>query len=175
MILSGSSTYSGATTVDGGTLEITGTLAGSSSVSVSAGAVLYLAGGSLSVSGAITNNGIFKLSGSPLLALSGFFINNGVLDLINASPTLPPNFINNGTVLTSANVAVQQVAMAGASFTLSIQSYILHTYQLQRTNSLTSPVWTNIGSPQPGDGSPLIFTDPAPTATQAFYQILVSP
>jgi autotransporter-associated beta strand protein len=175
MILSGSSTYSGATTVNGGILEITGTLAGSSSVSVSAGAVLYLAGSSLSISGAITNNGIFKLSGSPLLALSGSFINNGVLDLMNASPTLPPNFINNGTVLTSANVAVQQVAMAGASFTLSIQSYILHTYQLQRTNSLTSPVWTNIGSPQPGDGSPLIFTDPAPTATQAFYQILVSP
>jgi autotransporter-associated beta strand protein len=177
MILSGSNTYTGATKVTGGILEITGAIADSTSANVSSGAVLYLAGGTLQIAGAITNNGLIKLSGSATLTSTGTFANNGVLDLIDGPQTLPPNFTNDGTVLTSSSVQPQAVTMSGSSFTLTIQGYAQHTYQLQRTSSLTAPVtWTNVGAAQLGAGSPLIFSDSGgATGTQGFYQITVSP
>jgi len=174
-ILSGSCIYTGPTNVLDGVLQITGTMAGTSSVTVAEGAVFYLAGGSLSVSGGITNNGIFKLSGSPALSLTGTFINNGVLDLINGSSSLPPNFVNDGTVLSEDDVQVQQIGLSGSSFTITIQSYPEHTYQLQQATSLSDPAWTNAGASQPGDGSVLTFTDPSAGGIQRFYRILVSP
>jgi hypothetical protein len=156
-------------------MEITGTVSQTNSVSISSGATLYLAGGSLSVSGSIANNGIFKISGTPSLASTGSFVNNGVLDLINGPSTLPSNFVNHGTVLEAGNIAVRQVAMSGTTFSLSIQSYVEHNYQLQRATSTSNPAWTNIGSAQAGTGSTLEFSDPSASGSNGFYKIVVSP
>jgi autotransporter-associated beta strand protein len=176
LILAGHDTYTGATNVLSGILEITGSDSNSSSLSIANAAVCYLAGGSLSISGGITNNGIFKTSGSALLSLTGAFINNGVLDLINGPQTLPANFTNNGAVLTASSVQVQQLAKSGSTLTLTVQGYPQHTYQLQHTASLAAPVtWTNVGAAQAGMGLPLTFTDPAATGTAGFYQVLVAP
>jgi len=175
-ILSGPCVYTGATSVLDGVLEITGTLSSTSSLTVASGAVFYLAGGSLSVSGNITNSGIFKISGTSTLTQTGSFINNGVLDLINGTQTLPSNFTNNGTVLSAGNLTVQAMAKTGTTFSISIQSYLEHTYQLQRASSLTNPTWTNVGASQAGTGSTLNFSDAGgATGTQGYYQILVSP
>jgi autotransporter-associated beta strand protein len=176
LILSGDNTYAGVTSVLGGTLEVTGSLSSTSSLAISKGATFYLAGGSLAVAGNITNNGIFKVSGTPALAQTGSFINNGVLDLINGPETLPGAFTNNGTVIDSASVKVQQMAMNGSNFTMTIQSYAQHTYQLQRATSMASPItWTNVGAVQAGTGSPLTFTDTGAPGGQGFYQVQVSP
>jgi autotransporter-associated beta strand protein len=177
LTLGGTNSYTGATSVLAGTLELTGTITGASSLTVSAGAVFYLAGGSLTVSGAITNNGIFKLSGTPALAQTGSFINNGVLDLIDGPQTLPAGFVNNGTVLNTSAVQVRQLEMTGSTFALMVQGYAQHTYQLQRTPSLTPPVtWTNVGAPQTGAGAPLIFTDTGGAGgAQGFYRVQVTP
>ncbi len=174
-ILSGPCSYTGPTSVQDGVLEITGTMLGASSLTVANGAVFYLAGGSLSVSGGITNNGIFKLSGTTSISLTGSFLNNGVLDLINGNASLPPNFVNDGTVLSANAVQVQQIALSGSSFSVSIQSYPEHNYQLQQSNSLSNPTWTNVGAAQAGDGTVLTFTDPSAGGSQGFYQIQVSP
>jgi len=162
--------------VSAGVLEITGTLSSTSSVSVANGAVFYLAGGgSLSVAGSITNNGIFKIAGTPAFSFTGSFINNGVLDLINGPSTLPANFVNNGTVLVAGNVTVIHAGMTGTTFSLTVQGYAQHTYQLQRSGTLTGPAWTNIGAAQTGTGSTLAFTDPAATDAKEFYRVQVSP
>jgi len=176
MILSGSNTYGGTTTVTGGILEIAGAIAGSKSLSVSSGAVLYLDAGTLSINGAITNNGMVKIAGAATLKLTGAFTNNGVLDLIDGPQTLPSSFTNTGTVLTASSVQVQALVMSGSNFTLTVQGYAQHTYQLQSTPALTVPVtWSNVGAAQVGTGSPLTFTDTGASSTQKFYQILVSP
>jgi len=176
LILSGDNTYAGATSLFNGIMELTGSLSSTSSLVVANGATFYLAGGSLSVSGNITNNGIFKVSGSPALAQTGSFINNGVLDLINGPQALPGAFTNNGTVLYANSVQVRQFAMNGSNFTITVQSYAEHTYQLQRTTSMASPVtWTNVGAPQGGTGSPLTLTDPGAPGGQGFYKVQVSP
>jgi autotransporter-associated beta strand protein len=175
LLLGGDDTYSGPTTLLDGVLEVTGSLSGTSSLTVVNGAVFYLSGGSLAVSGTITNNGIFKLSGSPALSQTGPFINNGVLDLINGPQTLPANFTNNGTVLDAGSVQVMKIGTGGSAFSLTLQGYAQHTYQLQRAAALVAPAWANVGSPQIGAGVPLTLTDPAPSGAQAFYQVLVSP
>jgi len=175
MILSGSDHSTKGITVNGGVLELTGTLTSANALTVNAGNVFYLAGGYLSISGGITNNGIFKISGTPTLTQTGSFTNNGVLDLINGPSTLPSNFVNNGTVLYASGMAVQQAAISGTSFSVSIQSYLQHTYQLQSSPVLTNPTWTNVGSAQAGTGGTLVFTDPSANGTQGFYQILVGP
>jgi autotransporter-associated beta strand protein len=177
MILSGDDSYTGATSVTGGVLEITGSVTKTAGASVSSGAVLYLAGGTLNVAGSITNNGMVKLSGSTTLTYTGTFTNNGVLDLINGLQSLPANFINNGTVLGASSVQVQQVAMSGSNnFALTIQGYPQHTYQLQRASSLTAPItWTNVGMAQSGSGVPLMLSDTSATGANGFYRIMVSP
>jgi autotransporter-associated beta strand protein len=175
LLLGGPCTLAGATDVSNGILEVTGTLSGTTSLTVANGAVLYLAGGSLSVGGTITNDGIFEISGAQAVTSATSFINNGVLDLINGPQTLPTGFINNGTVLYANSVRVRQLSASGSAFSLSILGYAQHTYQLQRSPSLTNPVWANIGSAQVGIGSTLTFTDPSTSGTQAFYQILISP
>jgi autotransporter-associated beta strand protein len=177
MILAGDNTYTGATTVTGGILEITGTIADSTSASVSSGAVLYLEGGAMSIAGSITNSGLVKLSGSATLSQTGTFTNSGVLDLINGPQSLPAGFVNNATVLTSSSVQVQQLAMSGSNnFTLTIQGYAQHTYQLQRATSLVAPVtWTNVGAAQAGAGAPLNLTDTGVPSAKGFYQVLVAP
>jgi fibronectin-binding autotransporter adhesin len=176
MILAATNTYTGATAVTGGILEITGAIAGSASLSVSSGAVLYLDGGTLSISGSITNNGTVKLSGAATISLSGTFTNKGVLDLIDGSQTLPADFVNDGTVLNANSVQVEQVAVNGLGFSLTIKGYAQHTYQLQSANSLVAPViWTNVGTAQTGTGGTLTFSDAGATGTNGFYRVLVSP
>lgn len=111
-----------------------------------------------------------------MLSLTGHFINNGVLDLINGPSSLPPNFVNNGTVLTAGNELVQQANLSGTTFSLTVKSYVEHTYQLQRASSLTVPNWTNIGAAQAGTGSALVFSDSGgATGSQGFYRVMVSP
>jgi len=174
LTLSGDDSYTGGTNVTGGMLEITGSLSKTSGLTVGSGGVVYLANGLLSVSGTISNNGLFKVSGTPSLAANAF-VNNGVLDLINGPSSLPSGFVNNGTVLVANSVQVQHAALSGSSFSVTVQGYVLHNYQLQRTTSLTSPAWTNMGAPQTGVGSQLTFTDTGATAGAGFYQIVVSP
>jgi autotransporter-associated beta strand protein len=176
MILTGANSYTGATAVTGGILEISGTISGSASLSVSSGAVFYLAGGTLSTPGSITNNGMVKLSGSATLSLTGAFTNNGVLDLIDGPQTLPGGLVNNGTVLNANSVQVQDVGINGSGFSLTIEGYAQHTYQLQSANSLVAPItWSNVGAAQTGSGGPLTFSDPSATGTNGFYKVQISP
>ena len=176
LTLSGSNTYSGATSVTGGILKITGTTAGTTGVSVSSAATLYLAGGSLSVTGNIVNGGTFKLSGTPSLSLTGTFTNNGVLDLINGPSALPADFVNNGTVITATSVQILQTVVSGSDMNVMVEGYAEHTYQLQSATSLSPSNWQDVGLSQLGDNSVLTFTDTGgATGGSKFYRIQVTP
>jgi autotransporter-associated beta strand protein len=166
----------------GGNLSVSGTVTGAGTVNgslvVNLGGTVDVAGGTLTVNGAVTNNGLFILSnGSQIAGVTGF-INNGTLDLITAGTFNPPNFTNNGTIINSSVVKTKSVSRAGNNFSVIIDSYTGHTYQLQK--STTTPAGanftTNIGPSQNGTtGTVLTLTDPAATASPSFYRILVSP
>jgi len=162
--------------VTGGILKITGTTAGTTGVSVSSAATLYLAGGSLSVTGNIVNGGTFKLSGTPSLSLTGTFTNNGVLDLINGPSALPADFVNNGTVITATSVQILQTVVSGSDMNVMVEGYAEHTYQLQSATSLSPSNWQDVGLSQLGDNSVLTFTDTGgATGGSKFYRIQVTP
>ena len=89
--------------------------------------------------------------------------------------TLPSGYVNNGTILTSALVTVKQLSKSGATFSVQIQSYSGHTYQLQRSTDLMS--WVTIGTAQSGaTGTVLVLSDTnAPATGGSFYRIAVGP
>jgi autotransporter-associated beta strand protein len=137
--------------------------------------------GPLTINGNFENDGTLTVTGSGSLVTnlptdgSGSFVNNGLLDIMDSPTTsLPAGYVNNGTILTSALITVKQFSKSGATFSVSIQSYNGHTYQLQKSTDLKT--WTNIGAAQTGTtGMTLTLSDTAASATGAIYQIAVGP
>lgn len=100
-VLSGSALHTGPTTVNGGILRVTGSLNGTSSLSVAASAV-FETSGPVHVAGAITNSGTLRISGSAPFTLTGSFTNTGLLDASAWTGTLPAGIINTGTIIPPA-------------------------------------------------------------------------
>jgi autotransporter-associated beta strand protein len=132
-------------------------------------------------SGSFVNNGTMTIDGGSALVAnmpgdgSGTFVNNGLLDIMDSPLTaLPAGYVNNGTILTSALVTVKQFSKSGNNFSVSIQSYTGHTYQLQKSTNLQT--WQSVGAAQEGaTGSALVLSDTNAAAAGTFYQIGVGP
>jgi hypothetical protein len=157
----------------GNTLELkaTGSL-NVATTTINSGGTLTAAG---PITGNVTNNGTVRVTGGATLQVSGTFTNNGVLDLLTGSQTLPANFVNNGVVLDSQSVKVISATKAGSDYVLTVHGYAGHGYQLQRSDTLAGQ-WTNLGSVQNGTGQPLTFTDTGGAVGPArFYRIAVAP
>jgi hypothetical protein len=140
------------TTTDGLTVGSQGALRGpgiiNGPVIINPGGVVEDSTGSLAINGAVTNNGLMQFTGGSVPAVTGAFINNGILDVITAGPVVyPPGFVNNGTILDPSLVKVKQLTKNGAGATVTIHGYPGHTYQLQRSSSLTSDNFMNVGDP----------------------------
>ncbi len=68
------------------------------------------------------------------------------------------------------------LSLSGQSAQLNVQSVPGRVYRLQRTDTLGPANWTSIGSPQTGNGAPLLFTDPDATLVPTrFYRVLIQP
>jgi autotransporter-associated beta strand protein len=147
------------------------------------GTVTVGTGGTFMVTGDVVNEGVMRFTnGSQLSASLGGFVNDGVLDLMTGSGSLPANLINNGIVIDSSSVKAVDAQKTATGFSVTIASYAGHNYQLQSASSFSSPTsWTNVGSPQAGvsnsDGSAtmLTLTDNAAVGSKLFYRIVVSP
>jgi autotransporter-associated beta strand protein len=193
LTLSGNSTYTGATTVNAGTLQLDGSIAGNLTVqaggrligngtiegnlTVASGGVAEFTGGTFVVNGDITNNGLVILSnGARLTGTSSSFVNHGTLDVITAGTfTPPPGFQNNGVVLDSSVVRVASISRSGDNVTVRIESNTGHTYRLQYSPTLTGGSFENIGLAQTGStGTTLEFTHSS-SAGSGFYRVTVNP
>lgn len=180
LTLSGVNTYSGATAVDGGTLCVTGTVDNTTSLSVASGATFCaMDPHTVTLNGTITNNGTIRVSNGAHLeaAAAASFVNNGILDLISGTANLPANFTNGpgGIVVDASSVKVKTLnhATNTSTFTLTIDSYTGHSYQLKYSANL-SDGFTPLGAPQQGvTGTTLTFTDPGATPGRGFYKIVV--
>ena len=155
----------------GGTLTGCGAIFGNL---LNNGTVLSDCGATLEITGSVTNNGTMQFVNGSGLAVTGTLVNNHLLDLLTGVQTLPAGFINNGTVLLATNLVVTSAVKTGGTFTLLIQGYDGHTYQLQRSATLPGPNWQSVGPSQDGAGAPLTFTD-TPGGSQNFYRVMVSP
>jgi autotransporter-associated beta strand protein len=144
-------------------------------VLINDGTVVSDCGTNLTLTGAVTNNGTMRITGGTQLIASGPFVNNGLLDIINAAGSLPSGFVNNGVVLDSTSVRVLQSSVLGQDFLAQILSAVGHTYQLQRSASLSPASWSDIGTSQTGTGASLTFTNSGALAQpQGFYRFKVN-
>ena len=128
--------------------------------------------GSLVVTGDVVNDGVLRLSGGAELIIAGTVVNNGVLDLMTAGGVLPPNLVNNGTVLNASAVKLSSWSREGNSFTLTIASYAGHSYTLQTTDDV-SVGWTDLETRDGSAGQNLIFTHDGGPTPRRFYRIKV--
>jgi rhamnogalacturonan endolyase len=131
---------------DGGKLAGLGSLNGALANS----GLVELTSGSFDISGAVTNNGYFRVKSPATFTASGGFINNGTLNLIGSTQTLPPGIVNNGLILTDrAPATITWTGSAGAAWDVQ-----------------TSVNWTNSSS-QPDvffPGDTVLFNDTASTS-----------
>ena len=127
---------------------------------------------------AVKSAGTLRLtgSGSITLAPGATFTNAGRLDIMTWSGTLPPGFVNTGTVLDRSLIQMSSPQVSGANFQVTIQGYVGHTYQLQYRDDLSNGGWQSISSSVAGAGAPitLVHTGGA-SAEQRLYRVLVAP
>lgn len=130
--------------------------------------------GQLVVTNNLVNNGVLRLTGSAALTVGGTFTNNGVLDLMTWSGSLPAGFVNTGTVLDRSLIRVDSVELNGSDFKVKIQGYRGHNYQLQYLDDLPGGSWANIGAPVAGADALITFTHTnGATAQRRLYRVAV--
>jgi autotransporter-associated beta strand protein len=157
--LTGTNTYTGDTTVSGGTLAIwQATLAANSTVTVAGGAVLELDFAGTNTVSKLVLNGASQVPGVYNSTTAAPYITGpGSLVL---SPTLSPPTISSFGPLT------------GTSFPLTFSGPSGQSYQVLTSTNVALPLtnWTALTSGTFG-ASPVTYTDTSATNKQQFYRI----
>jgi hypothetical protein len=126
----------------------------------------------------IVNDGTLILKGSTAPLFEGIFTNNGFLDLLTYTGTIPV-FSNNGTILQPGEgLRVNSITVGETNVTLGLGAHHGHFYQLQSSPDLAPGNWTNVGTPVEGQGNtgtavPLFLNSPKTTAPRWFYRVMV--
>jgi hypothetical protein len=138
--------------------------------------VRVLSSGGLRVTNNLVNAGTLLLSGNASLYVGGSFTNTGTLDIMTWSGTLPPGFVNLGTVLDPGLIAISSFGLNGTNFNATIQGYHQHSYQLQYCDDLASNNWQNVGAAVAGANAPIIFSHSGGAGAQhRYYRVAVNP
>ena len=86
----------------------------------------------------------------------------------SATPVSPP--------ITQTEMQAPAMGIAGGNANLSVAASVVgHTYQLQKSETLAPGSWQNIGSPVPGNGGTLNFSEPVPppSTPRCFYRFSI--
>ncbi|WP_338689386.1 hypothetical protein [Haloferula helveola] len=94
----------------------------------------------------ILNAGSLVIKGTADLEVAGTFTNDGFLDLLNYTGSLPAGFVNNGSVLNRDNADLTaSIRLDGEEGTITVPGYAGHSYQLQSSTTLQSGEWQDVG------------------------------
>jgi autotransporter-associated beta strand protein len=177
--------------LSGATLDLADTTQAVASINGAGGSVVQLNGGrlligtgsnsatfagSISGPGSVTVNGTLRLVGNASIASGIALTNNGTLDIMTWSGTLPANFVNHGTILDRSLNKLEACQATSTDFKVNLEGYAGHTYQLQYSDSLTGGSWHNVGSPVIGNNENILLTHPGGVdAAQRFYRVIIGP
>jgi autotransporter family porin len=137
------------------------------------GRVVADCGGTLTFTGAVTNNGVLRaLNGSVLKSLAPV-VNNGVIDVLGGSTNFLSGFVNNGSVITTdsipeiVSIAVAPVSNVAVAFTTGNSA----PYVVESTTNLAGNSWTPLTNFS-GTGGVMSVIDPdAASLPQKFYRV----
>lgn len=173
----GSGVFDAAVTVNAGG-AFTGPATVNGPLSINNGGFVLLSSGTLTANGGVVNNGTIRLDHGATLAVGNgsTFTNNGTLDIITGSFTAPAGFANHGVVIDSSVVRAKGVTRDSGGITITVEGFSGHAYQLQRSDSLASGAFADLGPVQTGTtGATLTFQDASPATGQGFYRVRVDP
>jgi hypothetical protein len=149
---------------------------------------LYLNGGLLQignagggeVAGDLLSQGMLRVTAGRIIRVAGRIVSDGALDIMTGAQELPPNLVHNGVILDRSLLKIASLSKIADGYSVTIDGYSGHEYQLQRTESLSGP-WANVGASQAGTShgltTPTLLTlsDSSPPERQCFYGVVVSP
>lgn len=122
----------------------------------------------------LVNNGTLRLTGSAGIE-TGSITNNGVLDIMTWTGTLPL-IVNQGIVLGRAAVNIDTIHADGTNLNMTIQGYAGHVYQMQYCDRIEEGSWRDAGTGVAGTNAPIHFRpDLGAGGDRRFYRILVRP
>ena len=131
LTLSGVNTYSGGTSVNGGTLEVTGSLASSAPISIASGCTLkYNAATAQTISGTISGAGTLAKNNTNILTLSGTNTYTG------------PTMISGGTLKVGSASALGSNSAVTANGTLDLAGFSYSFGSLAGSGTVTNSVAT---------------------------------
>ena len=117
-----------------------------------------------------------RFTGSSTLQVGGTFTNNGVIDFLGYSGSIPANIINGpgGVIVDSSSLRITQAMKSGAAFQVTMPTYPGHTYQLQRS-ATPGGTWQDVaGQSKAGDGTIWTSADSTPFSPGSFLRIRVT-
>jgi autotransporter-associated beta strand protein len=188
-------TFTGLLDVAAGTVRVTGTITEPKGIEIKSGATLEnrgLVGASVNVAsggtyegggevaGDLLSQGMLRVTAGEVLRVAGRIVSDGALDIMTGAQELPPNLVHNGVILDRSLLKIASLSKIADGYSVTIDGYSGHEYQLQRTESLSGP-WANVGASQAGTShgltTPTLLTlsDSSPSERQCFYGVVVSP
>lgn len=133
--------------------------------------------GELRFTAPLTSYGQITVKGDATLTSTAAVTNHGVVDLITSrNATLPDGFVNHGRIIGFGEVKVQSTEKMRNVFQMRVESLTGHRYWMQRSLSLSAPVWEYVGYPRDGvTGQDVYLFDMYVNGPQAFYRVVVDP
>ncbi len=153
-VLSGCGTINGSVLVDAG------------------GAVVADCGGTLTLTGIVTNNGAWTALNGSVFESYGPVVNNGLINVLNGNTNFHSGFVNNGIVLDKASIPkIISVTVVGSDVQVEFTTVPKLTYIFEYTGDLVTGNWTPlIGFTGPG-GNVIVTDFDATLQTQRFYRV----
>jgi len=133
-----------------------------------------------SYSGFVNNEGTNVLAGSPSLSTSttinsppGYYTISVGIGTLNAT-----NYtfaFADGTLMVAAQPRLSGVRFGANQLAIAWPTITNQTYQLECATNLNEAVWTPLGDPVAGTGSPLIVTNGLDASSPWFFRLAISP
>jgi hypothetical protein len=136
------------------------------------GSMISDCGGTLSVTGTITNNGVIEAVNGGTLESYGLVINNGFIDVLSGNTNFHAGLVNNGTVLTSNSIPqIVSISVVGSDVNVQFSTFSNLTHYVEYNSNLVNGSWIALTG-FTGTGGIMSNTDPgAATLTQRFYRV----
>ena len=153
------------------TLVGCGTINGS--VLVDAGGTMISdCGGTLSVTGSVTNNGVMEAVNGGTLESYGLVVNNGLINAFSGNTNFHAGLVNNGAVLTSNSLPqIVSFSLIGSNVNIQFTTFSNLTHYVEYNSDLVNGSWIALTG-YTGTGGIMSHTDPgAATLTQRFYRV----
>ena len=130
-------------------------------------------GGTLTISGTVTNNGSVIATNSADIEFLGPVVNNGTINVINGSAHFPGGFINHGSYQDAGTVLTTPgVNLIGSDLVISFGCVSGKTYAVEYVDDLMSTNWVALVDGVVATGGTTQITDTAAAnLPQRFYRV----